>query len=148
MNYEIVTLEEKKIIGVAGRTGNADPNMQAVIGGLWQQYYEGKVCEKIEDKVTDYAYGIYSDYQGDTYQVMVGAEVSEIKDNVDLHTLIIPKGKYAKFHIVGDMVKDVQDAWGEIWQMNLNRIFTADFEEYVAFDGTNSTVNIYIAIEE
>jgi predicted transcriptional regulator YdeE len=147
MDYEIVTLGEKKIVGVAARTGNAEPDMQAVIGGLWQQYYQGKVSQKIEAKVSDYAYGIYSDYKGETYQVTVGAEVSELSENEELNTLIIPKGKYAKFNVFGDMVKDVADAWTQIWQMDLKRIYTADFEEYVAYDGTNATVNIYIAIE-
>lgn len=148
MNYEIVTLEEKKIIGLAARTGNAEPDMQAVIGGLWQQYYQGNVCQMIKAKVSDHAFGIYSDYKGETYQVTVGAEVWELSENEELTTLLIPKGKYAKFHVVGDMVKDVAAAWAQIWQMDLKRIYTADFEEYVAYDGTNSTVNIYIAIEE
>ncbi|KAF5044704.1 Integron-associated effector binding protein [anaerobic digester metagenome] len=148
MNYKIVTLGEKKVVGVAARTGNMEPDMQTVIGGLWQQFYQGNVCEKIEVKVSDYAYGIYSDYKGETYQVTVGAEVSEFSENEGLISLIIPKGRYAKFQIVGDMVKDVANAWVQIWQMDLKRIYTADFEEYVAYDGTNSTVNIYIAVEE
>ncbi len=146
MDYEIVTLKEKKIVGIAARTGNKEPEMQAVIGGLWQQYYEGNVCQKNKNKVSDFAYGIYSDYKGDTYQVTVGAEVTQVSDKEELDTLIIPQGKYAKFHIVGDMVKDVADAWAKIWQMDLNRIYTADFEEYVDFDGTTSTINLYIAI--
>ena len=146
MDYEIVTLIEKKIVGITARTGNEEPEMQAVIGGLWQQYYEGNVCQRIKNKVNDFAYGIYSDYKGDTYQVTVGAEVTQGSDKEELDTLIIPQGKYAKFHIVGDMVKDVADAWEKIWQMDLNRIYTADFEEYVDFDGTTSTINLYIAI--
>ena len=43
MKYEIVTLQEKKIVGVQARTGNEDPNMQMVIGGLWQKYYQGNI---------------------------------------------------------------------------------------------------------
>lgn len=146
MNYEIVTLEEKKIVGIAARTGNAEPDMQAVIGGLWQNFYQGNICQKIESKVSEYAYGIYSDYRNETYQVTVGAEVLESSKNEEFDTMLIPNGKYAKFQVVGDMVKDVADAWAKIWQMDLNRIYTADFEEYVDFDGNISTVNIYVAI--
>lgn len=148
MKYEIVTLKEKKIVGVSARTGNDSPDMQAVIGGLWQQYYEGNVCQKIAQKVNDYAYGIYSEYRDETYQVTVGAEVSELSENEEFQTLSIPEGKYARFQVIGDMVKDVAAAWAQIWQLDLERIYTTDFEEYVAYDGTNSTVNIYIAIKE
>jgi predicted transcriptional regulator YdeE len=79
---------------LVGRTGT-------VIGRLCQQFYDGNVCEKVEANVNDYAYGNYSDYKGETYQVTVGAEVSELSENEELNSLIIPKGKYAKFHIVG-----------------------------------------------
>jgi predicted transcriptional regulator YdeE len=146
MKYEIVKLEKKKIVGITARTGNAAPDMQAVIGGLWQQYYQGEIYQKIKEKVNDYAYGIYSDYQGETYQVTVGSEVSAISGNEQLDTVIIPEGTYAKFQVIGDMVEAVSQAWSQIWQMDLKRLYTADFEEYVAYDGTNSTVNIYIAV--
>lgn len=150
MNYEIVELEEKTIVGLTARTGNAKPDMPAVIGGLWQQFYQENVYQKIEKKVSDYAYGIYSDYNNDTYQVTVGVEVSQTgkdeQDKKELCAITIPRGTYAKFQVVGDMVQAVADAWGQIWQMDLKRIYSADFEEYVAFDGTNSTVNIYVAI--
>lgn len=36
MNYEIVNLEEKIVVGITARTGNNDPECQKVIGGLWQ----------------------------------------------------------------------------------------------------------------
>lgn len=147
MEYVIVTLEEKKIVGVAARTGNAEPDMQAVIGGLWQQYYQGGVCQRIQTKVNDYAYGIYSNYEGDTYQVTVGAEVRDTAQNDNLTILTIPQGTYAVFQVVGDMVQAVSEAWNQIWQMDLKRTFTADFEEYVAYDGVDATINIYVAVE-
>lgn len=150
MNYEIVELEEKTIVGLTARTGNANPDMQSVIGGLWQKFYQENVYQNIEKKVSDYAYGIYSDYSNDTYQVTVGVEVSQVsehdQDKKELCSISIPAGTYAKFQVVGDMVRAVADAWEQIWKMDLKRIYTADFEEYIAFDGTNSTVNIYVAI--
>ncbi|GFI45127.1 hypothetical protein IMSAGC019_00437 [Lachnospiraceae bacterium] len=35
MEYEIVTLEEKTVAGIAARTNNAAPDMGSVIGSLW-----------------------------------------------------------------------------------------------------------------
>ena len=37
MNYEIVELKEKTIVGFAARTSNEDPQMGAIIGDLWKQ---------------------------------------------------------------------------------------------------------------
>ena len=36
MNYEIVELKEKTIVGFTARTSNEDPQMGAIIGGLWK----------------------------------------------------------------------------------------------------------------
>ena len=37
MNYEIVELEQKTVVGVSAITSSSDPNMSAVIGGLWEK---------------------------------------------------------------------------------------------------------------
>ena len=40
MEYEIVTLKEKIAVGIAARTNNLSPNPGAVIGGLWNRFYQ------------------------------------------------------------------------------------------------------------
>lgn len=147
MNYDVVTLEEKKVVGLAARTGNGRPDMQQVIGGLWQKYYEGGICTSIKNKVNEHALGIYSAYEKDTYQVTVGAEVSSVEKDEDLVELVLPAGTYAHFHVFGNQVTAVAEAWAEIWKTDLKRTWTGDFEEYTAFDGVNATVEIYVAIE-
>lgn len=148
MNYNVVYLEEKKVVGIAARTGNDKPDMQQVIGGLWQKYYGDGICNSIKDKVNGHALGIYSDYEGDTYQVTVGAEVGSVTKSDGLVELTIHAGKYAHFHVFGNQVTAVGNAWAEIWKTDLKRKWTGDFEEYTAFDGVNATVEIYIAIED
>lgn len=147
MDYEVITLEERTIVGVAARTGNAKPDMQKIIGGLWQDFYGKGICSSIRNKISEHAFGIYSDYDADTYQVTVGAEVAKTELPEGLVELKIPAGRYAHFHVFGDQVTAVADAWMEIWKTDLKRKFTADFEEYTAFDGVNSTVEIYVALE-
>ena len=39
MNYEIVELKEKTIVGFAGRTSNDYPKIGDDISGLWQKLY-------------------------------------------------------------------------------------------------------------
>ena len=145
MNYEVVELKEKKIVGVNAETSNADPKMGEIIGGLWTDLYQGGVIAKIKNKSSQFAIGLYSDYTENGYQVTAGCEVSEAA-NPELTTKVIPAGKYAKFEIHGDMKQAVGEAWGEIWQMNLDRTYTGDFEEYVDDCMENATIYIYIAI--
>lgn len=146
MNYEIVSLNEKMIVGVSTTTSNEDPKMGEKIGKLWMDLYEGGVNAKIKNKVNEYAIGLYSDYTEKDYIVTAGNEVSK-SENSSLTTKIIPAGKYAKFSVHGHMQKAVAEAWGEIWQMDLDRSFTGDFEEYLNSDVENCDIDIYIALK-
>lgn len=146
MNYEIVNLEQKIVVGVSAITSNNNPKMGEVIAGLWVKLYEGGVHSMIKNKVNEYAIGLYSDYSNDQYCVTAGNEVSKA-DNDQLTVKIIPAGKYAKFSIHGHMEKAVAKAWGEIWQMDLDRSFTGDFEEYLNSDWENADIDIYIALK-
>ena len=39
MDYEVVNLDEKIAVGIGKRTGNGDPHMKEIIGGLWNRFY-------------------------------------------------------------------------------------------------------------
>lgn len=65
MDYEIVELKEKIAVGVSARTNNTSPDMGAVIGGLWNRFYNEGVYASISDKATDKVLGIYTYYAGD-----------------------------------------------------------------------------------
>lgn len=145
MDYKIVNLDEKTVIGVTCVTGKNDPKMNEKISGLWTKLYQDGINAVIKNKVNEYAIGLYSDYKDDEYVVTVGNEVSKV-DNQDLAIKIIPAGKYAKFSIHGDMVTAVQKAWDEIWKMELDRRFSGDFEEYLNSDFKNADIDIYIAL--
>ncbi len=146
MNYEIVNLEEKIIVGICTTTSNTDPKMGSKIAKLWEELYQTGIHESIKNKVNTFAIGLYSDYEGDNYTVTVGNEVSK-NGNEDLTTKVILKGKYAKFSVHGNMTTAVADAWAEIWKMDLDRAFTGDFEEYLNSDWENSDIDIYIALK-
>ena len=145
MDYKIVNIEEKIVVGVSCITGNEDPKMNENIGGLWTKLYQGGVNATIKNKVNEYAIGLYSDYADGKYTVTTGNEVSK-SDNADLTVKIIPAGKYAKFSIHGNMTTAVCEAWDKIWKMKLDRRCTGDFEEYLNSDFENADIDIYIAI--
>lgn len=145
MKYEIVNLEQKILVGVSAITGNADPKMGEVIGGLWGKLYQGGIGATIKNKVNEYAIGLYSDYSNDQYCITVGNEVLK-SENKELAVKIIPAGRYAKFSVHGNMVTAVADAWGEIWKMDLDRSYQGDFEEYLNADCENADIDIYISL--
>ena len=146
MKYEIVNLEEKIVVGVSAITSNDDPKMEQVIGGLWGKLYQGGVNEVIKNKANEYAIGLYSDYENNKYCVTVGNEVSRV-ENEKLTVKKIPAGKYARFSIEGHMQKAVAEAWNKIWQMDLDRSYKADFEEYLNADYNNAKIYIYISLK-
>ncbi|HNX63614.1 MAG TPA: GyrI-like domain-containing protein [Oscillospiraceae bacterium] len=148
MNYEIVNLEEKVIVGLTARTGNTNPDIQKIVGGLWQDFMGKGISDSLKNKANPYCVGLYTNYNFEdvTYDVTVGAEVSQ-NANPELSYKIIPAGKYAKFNIKGDVVRDVSNAWNEIWEMPLERTYTADFEEYLSNENGVADINIYIALK-
>ena len=112
MNYEIVELKEKTIVGFAGRKSNDDPKMGDVISGLWQKLYTPENVSGTRNRVNTYAIGLYSDYDEKGYQVTAGFEVSKACASGEQVIKVIPAGKYAKFQIHGDYVEAVSKALG------------------------------------
>ncbi len=167
MNYEIVTLEEKTVAGICARTNNTSPDMGAVIGGLWNHFYNEGVYASIPGKVNEKALGIYTDYAGEEksdYTVMTACEITKEVQKEEYTIRKIPSGQYAKFVVpvsnepdavgeekaltYGDMVQAVAAAWQEIWQMDLPRAFQYDFEEYQNDSMENTQIHIYVGLKE
>ena len=76
MNYEIVEMEERTFAGVSAVTKNDSPDMQSVIGGLWQKLYSG-VAQSMKNRVNRKSVGLYCDYAQDmSYTVLAGCQIS------------------------------------------------------------------------
>lgn len=151
MNYEIVTLTESLAAGICARTSNLDPNMSAVIGGLWSRFYQAGVYESIVHKADGKALGMYLDYESDAqgaYTAFVGCRVTEGNQPDQVEVRKIPAGKYAKFVVKGNMVTAVAKCWEEIWKLDLQRSFVCDFEEYQNEDMEQAEIHIYIGLKE
>lgn len=150
MEYEVVDLKEKIVVGLCARTNNNAPDMGMVIGGLWQRFYQNGIHDAIKNKKNEKALGIYTDYAGnemDDYTAEVGCEVTAAKDLPGgTVTTVIPAGRYARFVVKGDMQKAVAEFWMQLWKLNLNRSFCCDFEEYQDCEEENATIHIYIGL--
>lgn len=154
MEYEVVKIEEKIIQGIKIRTTNQERKSIQDIGRTWQKLFVEGIYEKIQNKINNKTIGLYTEYEKDytkPYTFIAGAEVSkEIEDKQKTEGVIIPKGKYAKFVIIGDIQNSVGQAWQEIWNMNLDRKYTCDFEEYQnnSQDMQKQEIHIYIALKD
>lgn len=149
MEYEIVALEERHVAGLSARTSNADPQMGAVIGGLWERFFDEGVYAAIVGKSNSKALGIYTDYSGDEtgeYTVMVACETGAGAMGEGISVRTIPAGRYARFVARGEMHEAVAGAWQEIWKMDLPRAFACDFEEYQNDSMEDAEIHIYISL--
>lgn len=153
MNYEVVNLEEKTVVGLIARTNNMSPDMGMIIGNLWKRFYEDGIYSNIAQKKNEKALGIYTDYAADEtgdYSILVACETNHAAD-IPKETVVrtIPAGKYAKFIVKGDMNKAVAEFWEQLWQMKeLNRAFICDFEEYQNEDMENAEIHMYISLKD
>ncbi len=151
MNYEAVYLEEKIVAGIVTRTSNKAPDMGKVIGEAWQKFYEGGIYSVIADKKNNNTIGLYTNYEdkiNGAYDVMICCEISRQENLLGKsHMKKIVKGKYAKFVVKGKAKEAVGEFWAKIWEMDLDRKYTFDFEEYISgCEIDEQEIHIYISI--
>ena len=120
--------------------------MPKIIGGLWDEFYK-KVYGEINDKVNNKSIGMYHKYQpnGD-YTVSICAEVNSTNQNYEVIT--IPSGNmlnYCKRQRCYGSAGILDKRFGN---MNLDRSFVCDFEEYQAGDDMdNMEIHMYISLK-
>jgi predicted transcriptional regulator YdeE len=142
------------VIGISVRTTNENQQAAQDIPQLWNKFMVEGLPEKIPNKINDSIYCIYTDYEKDhtkPYTTIIGCKVADLKS--------IPNGMvgktfadavYAKRIAKGNILQGmVYNEWVKIWDADLNRSFTADFEVYdeKAQNLENAEVAIYIAVK-
>lgn len=150
MKYEIVELNDIKVVGRSIKTSNDSGKSIKDIGDMWESIISDGVFNQIKNKTNGKGIGLYTEYDGDytnPYRFMCCTEVEDFK-NDEMESLVIKSGKYAKFTIKGNMMVDVGKAWEKIWSMDIDRAYTYDFELYHndSEDMNNQTIDIYIAL--
>ena len=152
MNYEIVEIPAKTMTGISIRTTNG--NMQAAddIGKLWEEFWNKNIFSFAENKKSNKMYGVYTNYDGDytkPYDFYACCEIEDSKSNNDEFSVVsVPESKYAKFSIRGNYDESAEKLWNEIWNTELDRKYTYDFEVYHndGNDPENQLLEIYIAV--
>ena len=142
------------VIGISVRTTNENGQAAQDIPALWNKFMSEGIAAQIPDKIDNTIYCIYTDYEKDhtkPYTTILGCKVKSLA--------IIPgemvgkafeEATYEKFVAKGNILEGVVfNEWTKIWNADLDRTFTADFEVYgeKAQDPKNAEVDIFIAIK-
>jgi predicted transcriptional regulator YdeE len=111
------------------------------------------IASAIPNKIDDAVYSVYCRYESDytaPYTTLLGCKVSSIENIPDGFDYIeIANGNYKQFEAKGNLMEGVvYKKWVDIWNTNLPRAYTTDFEVYdeKSADPNNAMVDIFIAL--
>lgn len=151
---DVQKVDEFNIVGISVRTTNENGKAAQDIPALWNHFMANGIADKIPNKIDTSIYCVYTEYEKDhtkPYTTILGCKVADLQK--------IPEGMigktfeaaaYTKIIAKGNILQGmVFNEWLKIWNSDLNRTYTADFEVYgeKAQDLENAEVNIFIAIK-
>lgn len=143
------------LAGIQVRTENTGGKAIQDIPALWQRFFETAVMQRIPHRIDDTVYCVYTDYAGDhtqPYTAFLGCRVSEPGSLPEgISALEVPGGRYVAHTVKGNLNEGlVFKAWESIWQSDLKRAYTADYEVYGpnAVDPQAAEVTIFVAIHD
>ncbi len=147
-------MEPFKVIGISVRTTNENNQAAKDIPVLWENLMNEDILNRIHNKTDNTIYSIYTDYEKDhtkPYTTILGCKVENL-DHIPEGMVgkSFDGGDYIKFTTKGDLAKDlVINEWLKIWEMDMDRAFTADFEVYgeKAQNPSDAEVDIFIAVK-
>lgn len=130
-------MEAFNVIGISVRTTNENGQAAQDIPVLWNRLFTENIASQIPGKSSDDIVCIYTDYEKDhtkPYTTILGYKVDQLDSIPEgLTGKAIGENKYTVFTAVGKLSDGiVYQEWEKIWNSELDRDFTADFEIYGA----------------
>ena len=128
-------IQKFNVIGISVRTTNENGQSGKDIPALWSQFITEEIQRKIPNKVSEDLFCIYTDYEKDhtkPYTTILGCKVESldvVPENMIGKT--IESANYKELIAKGNLSEGIVfNKWLEIWNSDLDRSFTADFEVY------------------
>ena len=150
-----IIIESFTVVGISARTTNQNGQAAQDIEALLNRFMGENLAAQILHKEEEAVYSVYTNYEGDhtqPYTVLLGCRVSDASTMPDgMVSKQIKGGTYRPFVAKGDLSQGVvYRAWTNIWNMDLDRAYTADFEVYgeKARNPKAAEVYIYLALNE
>jgi len=148
---ETIAFDEFHVTGIHVRTINNGQSRQDMMA-LWDKFQNENVYWQIENKASDDIYCVYTDYESDYtgyYTAVLGCKVISLALLPEgFKSILVPEGKYCIYHLAGKCPANVLNAWDQIWNSNIERKYTADFDLYTSNvkNFEDSEVKIYVAV--
>jgi predicted transcriptional regulator YdeE len=148
------TIQQFYVIGISVRTTNEKGQAGLDIPALWNQFMAAGIAAQIPNKMDNSVYCMYTDYEKDhtqPYTTILGCKVENL-DTIP-HGMVgktVEEATYVKHIAKGNLLQGaVFGEWTKIWNSDLDRTFTTDFEVYGerAQNPENAEVDILIAIK-
>lgn len=150
----IQTIQKFSIIGISARTTNENNQAGQDIPALWNKFMDEGIAEQIPNKTDNSIYCIYTDYEKDhtkPYTTILGCKVENLDTIPDgMIGKTLEEATYTKHIAKGNILQGmVFGEWTKIWNSDLDRTFTADFEVYgeKALNPENAEVDIFVAVK-
>lgn len=149
---KVIQKEEFYVVGISVRTTNEKGNAKEAIPKLWKDFMELDMYNKVINRKEEAIYAVYTNYEKDhtkPYDTILGFKVNDLNTIPEnMVGVTIKKSSYKQFIATGDLTKDIViHKWMEIWNTDLDRAYSADFEVYDKIqDPKNGEVEIFIAI--
>lgn len=142
------------VLGISVRTANSNGQAAKDIPALWTRFIQQDIPSKIESKLTEDIFCVYTDYEGDhtlPYTTVIGCKVgNDVVVPEGMQLVEIQGGNFLKHTAKGDLMKGlVFEAWTNIWNSALPRAYRADFEQYNHASGNadDAVVSIYLSAQ-
>ena len=153
MQRAILKRDAFQVMGIELQTSNHGKRSHREIPEHWDRFYGDQIHKRIPGRVDDTVYALYTNYhagQRGQYSLVLGYQVSpDFTVPKDLVTHTVPAARYAVFTASGSYPDSILKTWEHIWNTDLPRAFTGDFEiydpGYVESDWPE--VPVYIALE-
>lgn len=152
MKYELVKKGPIEIIGISCRTTySAGP--QHDIASLWQRFFQEGWQKKIENRLGEEIFAVYSAYEKDytaPYTYTLGCPVRQpVEIPSGAVHITIPDATYAHLIAKGPIPQALVNLWKEVWKAPLPRKYTVDFEIYgaAARDPLHASIDLFLAVE-
>ncbi|GGA40199.1 GyrI-like domain-containing protein [Psychrobacillus lasiicapitis] len=118
---------------VYGNKVRANNNDVSIFSKAWEEFLKKPVKGEI--------YAVYSNYESDytgDFDFLIGTEEKNGE-----HSITINNGEYYIWKVESNDLAGVSKAWSEIWESDLRRAYTTDFEVYK----TDGSIAIYLSVE-
>ncbi len=130
-----VSINDFNIVGISTRTTNENQQAAKDIPKLWEKFFSNNIASKIPNRTDNNIYCVYTEYEEDftkPYTVLIGCKVESLSSIPDeMIGKSFDGGKYKNFTTEkGKLSEVVIGKWMEIWETDLPRKYTADFELY------------------